>query len=298
MQTRIVVILAVLMLIASPSKSQEASPDPLTGKWDVTFEIQGSTTPAIFQLELVGDKISGTAESDHTGPGKVRNGTWRENTLSFTLDFASHESIDVTGRLQDGRLVGEFRTEGMQGKWEAKRSSASAHAELHLHGPYASYEFLIGKWDVSAEGGGPSMAVQRFSWGPNHSYIWYAASLIVKGSEQPHLEGILMWNGVHRNLDMLLAIDPSYGLAQEQGTLSVDPDGTIVRDITAVYSEGAMPVGQPRIGPAGGTGHFRQTFKSLGSDKALTTLMREAERGWVATFPGSDHLVMARRTKG
>jgi hypothetical protein len=37
------------------------------------------------------------------------------------MDFPSHESIDVTGSLKDGKLTGEFRTEGRQGTWEATR---------------------------------------------------------------------------------------------------------------------------------------------------------------------------------
>ena len=48
-------------------------------------------------------------------------GSWAENKLSMTLDFAKHESIAVTGSLKDGRLAGEFRTEGFVAKWEAKK---------------------------------------------------------------------------------------------------------------------------------------------------------------------------------
>ena len=41
--------------------------------------------------------------------------------LSCTLNFAAHESIALTGKLQDGKLSGEFQTEGMQGNWEAEK---------------------------------------------------------------------------------------------------------------------------------------------------------------------------------
>jgi hypothetical protein len=70
----------------------------------------------------------------------------------------------------------------------------------------------------------------------------------------------------------------------------------VVRDITAYYSEGVRMMGESRpIGPEGATAKFRQTFKSTGFDTILTTLMRQTEGGWVATFPGSDRSVMSRR---
>lgn len=96
-------------------------PDPISGEWEVTFFVHGSTTPATFTLKLEGDKVTGAANSVHTGPGTIRDGSWIDNKLSFTLDFKSHESIAINGTLQDGKLVGEFRTEGFVAKWEAKK---------------------------------------------------------------------------------------------------------------------------------------------------------------------------------
>jgi hypothetical protein len=37
------------------------------------------------------------------------------------LDFAHHESIDITGSLQEGKVLGEFHTEGLQGTWKAHK---------------------------------------------------------------------------------------------------------------------------------------------------------------------------------
>lgn len=95
--------------------------DPISGEWDVTFHVHDSTTPGSFTLKLDGEKVTGTAESAHTGPGTVRDGSWNDNKLSFTLDFKKHESIAVTGILKDGKLSGEFSTEGFTDKWEAIR---------------------------------------------------------------------------------------------------------------------------------------------------------------------------------
>jgi hypothetical protein len=122
---------------------------------------------------------------------------------------------------------------------------------------------------------------------------------MANGVERPHFEGLLMWNGVHRNLDMLLSLDLEGGRVQEQGTVSITPDGTVVRDITAYYSEGAgMVTTGRRAGPDGGVARFRQTFKAQSADRVVTSLLRESGDGWAPTFPGSDHLVMIRRDRG
>lgn len=172
-----------------------------------------------------------------------------------------------------------------------------AHAELPPETPYASYEFLIGQWDIAPQAGGPAVARALLRWGPKNSYIWYAGSLLINGAERPHFEGLLVWNGVRKNLDMLLALDLEGGRIQEQGVVLVQPDGTVVREVTASYSEGTRPIGQPAAGPKGATARFRQTFKRDGADRILTSVMRESGQGWVATFPGSDRLVMTRRSR-
>lgn len=95
--------------------------DPITGEWKVMFFVQGHNTPATFTFKLDGQKVTGGAYSDHTGAGTIRDGKWIDGKLSFTLDFAKHESIAVNGALQDGKLAGEFTTEGFTAKWEATK---------------------------------------------------------------------------------------------------------------------------------------------------------------------------------
>jgi hypothetical protein len=93
-----------------------------------------------------------------------------------------------------------------------------------------------------------------------------------------------MWNGARKDLDMLVALELNGSGAQEQGTLSIQSDGTAVREITS-------------IAPTGAKGRFRQTFNALGPDRIQTKVLRETAQGWVATFPGGDRLVMTRRRK-
>lgn len=160
--------------------------------------------------------------------------------------------------------------------------------------PYAPYSALIGSWDVSREGSAPTM-VSHFRWGPGKSYIWYATSFLDAGKEAPHFEGMLMWNGAAKNLDMLVALDLNGGRVQEQGTLTAKADGSIVRDIVATYSAGVGLRNGTTAGPEGATAQFRQTYTPLGADKLQTSVMQKTPSGWAPSFPGSDKLIMVRR---
>ena len=95
--------------------------DPISGEWNVTFYVHESKTPASFTFKLDGTTVTGTAYSDHTGPGTIRDGKYADGKLSFTLDFKNHESIVVNGVLKNGELSGEFSTEGFTDKWEATK---------------------------------------------------------------------------------------------------------------------------------------------------------------------------------
>jgi len=178
----------------------------------------------------------------------------------------------------------------------APNAYATGTSEPQPANPFAPYQFLIGRWDVKATDDGPAAAIIRVKWGPNRSYIWYTSNLLIGGREEPHLAGMLVWNAVHNNLDMLFSMDLRSGRVQEHGTMNVDADGVVVRDITAVYGAGTRAIGLPPVGPEGATTHFRETYKRVDANKILTSAMRETDQGWVPTFPGSDHLIMMRRS--
>ena len=98
--------------------------DPISGEWSVTFPNGERAIHATFTFILDGKKVVGTAYSDHTGAGTIRDGKWVDDKLSFILDFKKHESVTVTGTFKNGKLTGEFITEGVSVKWEAERSSS------------------------------------------------------------------------------------------------------------------------------------------------------------------------------
>jgi hypothetical protein len=122
-------VFAVAAVIASVSavlarSSQLNVPkydDSVSGKWEGVFSVQNNSTPFTLELQVDGDKVMGTVESGHTGLGKITNGSWIDNKLSLTVVFDKHESIAMTASLKDGKLVGEFHTEGFTSKWEATR---------------------------------------------------------------------------------------------------------------------------------------------------------------------------------
>ena len=179
------------------------------------------------------------------------------------------------------------------------RVQASDHANPaagERSGVYAPYSFLIGEWDVRPEGGTQPMAVTRFTWGRGGAYILMSTSLFVRGREEPHFEGMLMWNGVHKHLDMLVALDLRAGRIQEQGRMYEQEDGVVVREIVAYYSEGARTPDGAVVGARGASARFRQTFKAVDPDHIRTSLVRKTPDGWNATFPGSDNALMTRRT--
>ena len=112
-------ILALFVAVAPASAP--AAHDPVTGEWNVVFSIQGQTADGVLKLKLEGNTVTGTVESAHTGPGTITNGSWKDGKLSFTMEFAAHESIAATGAPKEEKLQGEFATEGTTGTWVATR---------------------------------------------------------------------------------------------------------------------------------------------------------------------------------
>jgi len=104
---------------AQQTSEQEKQTDPISGAWAASFSAQGTTIPATFELKLEGAKVTGSVNSDYTGPGTVRDGSWADGKLSFTMEFEKRESIAVKGSMTEGKLVGEFTTDGFTSNWEA-----------------------------------------------------------------------------------------------------------------------------------------------------------------------------------
>lgn len=147
---------------------------------------------------------------------------------------------------------------------------------------YATLAPLIGQWNVGPEGGATAF-IQRFTWGPKEAYVWAQVVLVLaSGEEHLHFEGPILWNAATRRYDYLFAVEPG-SMVQEQGEIYATADGDIVRDVVLTAADGAAS-------------RFRQTFRDVGGGRFVTTLMRQTADGWTPTFPGSDRLIMTRRS--
>lgn len=153
-------LMAGAFSISASTLNEKMDADAISGEWNVSFYVQGTTTPATFKLMLNGDKVTGTAESAHTGPGTIRDGSWKENKLSFTLDFAKHESIAITGHLEGDNLVGEFTTEGFTAKWDGKKKADNKPAATAA-APKAGLtgDTISGEWAATFEAQGTQVPV-------------------------------------------------------------------------------------------------------------------------------------------
>ena len=141
---------------------------------------------------------------------------------------------------------------------------------------------LIGEWNVSPPGGVTAF-IERFSFGPSQGYVWVQVALIQpSGEEHLHFEGMSVWNAATGRFDYLYAVEPGSGV-QEKGEIYAGDGGVIVRDVTLTAADGS-------------TATFRQTFRDLGDGRFETALMRKSADGWQPTFPGSERLIMTRRT--
>lgn len=109
------------LLSFSLAASEPTAKNSINGDWSGVFSIAGHTADVTLKFDVHHSKLTGTVFSEHTGPGTITDGKWKDGKLSCTLKFEKHESINFWGTLKDGKLTGEFKTEGMTGTWTASR---------------------------------------------------------------------------------------------------------------------------------------------------------------------------------
>ena len=123
------IVLAFVLILATSTAAAQNGSQPsgsIAGEWQITFMVQGQSASGTLILAAEGEKLTGTVETQHTGPGKLQDGKFAASKLSATCVFERHESIELMGELQGEKLVGTFRTEGRDGKWEATRATKSS----------------------------------------------------------------------------------------------------------------------------------------------------------------------------
>ena len=113
-KTTFLILALALFTFATPK-------DTVKGQWLGVFSIAGHTADVTLDLDVHGSKVTGTISSEHTGPGTIEDGKWENGKLTCTLKFEKHESIALSGWLKEGKLMGDFQTEGMSGTFTATK---------------------------------------------------------------------------------------------------------------------------------------------------------------------------------
>jgi hypothetical protein len=203
-------LLALVFFVSAATANEKMDADPISGEWSVSFFVQGTTTPATFKLKLEGNKVTGTAESAHTGSGTVRDGSWKENKLSFALDFPKHESIAITGHLEGDKLVGEFTTEGFTAKWEGtKKADNKPAAVAPAAKAQLTSEAITGEWAATFEAQGTKVPVTL--------KLQAADNKFSGTSDSPHLGAGKISNGSFTRDTLSFTMDSPMGAINVNG---------------------------------------------------------------------------------
>jgi hypothetical protein len=163
----------------------------------------------------------------------------------------------------------------------AGRADAHAVPESHYLAtakPYAPYEFLIGDWYTQIDQN--TVIHQQFAWGPGKGSMNYATYFSASGKpEHLHFGGMMIWNGKSHALDYVFAVEPDSGI-EEKGTFTRQPDGSIVREVTATYPDGRVT-------------QNRQTFRKLQDGTISMDLLDRKPSGWASSLPAGKAIVMS-----
>jgi hypothetical protein len=101
-------------------KIQPASNDLVSGEWEATADVQGTSFPFTLKLKLEGDKVSGEANSVQ-GNATISKGSMDGDKLTLVLN-TQNGTVTLTGTVSGGKIAGQFDFAGQfQGKWEAKK---------------------------------------------------------------------------------------------------------------------------------------------------------------------------------
>jgi hypothetical protein len=114
--------LALPCVLLGQQPSTTAVNQSVTGDWVIHFQAGKQNVSGSLHLEADGEKLTGTIETAHTGPGTIQEGKWSSQKLNATCVFAKHENVVLEGGLKsDGTLAGKYSTEGRTEPWRAER---------------------------------------------------------------------------------------------------------------------------------------------------------------------------------
>ena len=112
------------IILGQPNTPPATAEQSITGDWIIHFQAGKQNVSGSLQLQTEGERLTGTIETAHTGPGTIQNGKWSNQKLSATCVFEKHENVILEGELKgDGTLAGKYTTEGRTETWQAERKS-------------------------------------------------------------------------------------------------------------------------------------------------------------------------------
>jgi hypothetical protein len=105
---------------ATTTETKPASNDLVSGEWEATADVQGTSFPFNLKLKLEGDKVTGEANSVQ-GTATISKGSLDGDKLTLVLN-TQNGTVTLTGTISGGKIAGQFDFAGQfQGKWEAKK---------------------------------------------------------------------------------------------------------------------------------------------------------------------------------
>ncbi|HEY9503547.1 MAG TPA: hypothetical protein VIR01_18055 [Pyrinomonadaceae bacterium] len=94
----------------------------LSGQWEGVADAQGQPFPFLLVLKVDGENVTGSSSSQ-LGESTIKDGTWKEGKLNFTLDSPSGVIV-MSAVVVEGKLSGEFDYSGQaSGKWVAVKKN-------------------------------------------------------------------------------------------------------------------------------------------------------------------------------
>jgi hypothetical protein len=108
------------------AKQKNPKPGPLTATWECTAH--GSSRgdmPFTLTLEQIGETVTGSVSSP-IGSTELSTATYKKKDLAIHIDTGQGDSYDLTGKLKNGQLSGEWTHGTEKGAWEGKKQTAGS----------------------------------------------------------------------------------------------------------------------------------------------------------------------------
>jgi hypothetical protein len=105
------------------ARTADDAKDDITGTWECTAHgFEGGDMPFTLTLQLDKEAVTGSVSSVR-GDAEISSGTYKNHTLELHISGGEAEYV-ITGKLEGGKLSGEWSSGDQKGTWEGKKSAA------------------------------------------------------------------------------------------------------------------------------------------------------------------------------